>query len=124
MSRRKGEITKEGIDRQYPHQVSMPVTVLRGSGSEIIHRLLAGMSVCSRHHNYFVHEDDGSRSEHVVLAFSEFDDAQYFAHHLGSAIGEVWHGQKIELISIEERKRREKMQRDWAKTLGLVAMRK
>lgn len=111
MSRRKGEMTKDCIDREYPHQVAMPVTVLRGSGSNVIYRLLTGMSVCPRHHTYFVHEDDGTRSEHVVFCFKAFDDAIFVAHHLGSAIGNVWHGQKIEQITIDERKRREKAQR-------------
>ena len=119
MTRRKGEITKDGIDRDYPHQVSMPVTVLHGSGGVVIQRFLTDMSVCRRHHSYYVHEPDGSSSEHIVYCFKDKMEAEYFSTHIGAVISMYWHGQKLELITIEERKRRQKAQYLAAKMRGM-----
>ncbi len=92
MARRKGELSTIGMDWDYPHQVVILGTRLRGSGGVIIDRFSRGLSVCPRHHRYL----DNSE-EYYVYCFKDAKDAQYFAHHLGG-----------EIITIEERKKRQK----------------
>ena len=92
MTRLKGELSKGTIDSKWPRQVALPTKRLLGSGSVVIDRFLRGMEFCPRHHDY-----DHHNQAWTVFCCSAFQDAQYFAQHLGG-----------EMITIEERKRREK----------------
>ncbi len=112
MRRHKGEMSTFTIDRDFPHQVAIEATAIRGSGGEVIDRFCVGLSRCPRHHRYFVHNPSGACSEYIVYCFKEQQDAGYFAHHIGAAIAKVWHGQKVELIDVDERISREKAYRE------------
>lgn len=77
MSRRKGEMTKEQIDREWPHQVALPAWFVNGKYYMILHRFCRGLSVCDRHQGY--RRDDGG--EMIVYCFKERSDAEYFHMH-------------------------------------------
>lgn len=73
MSRRKGEITKGTIDREWPHQVALPASFVNGKNYMILHRFCRGLSVCDRHQGY--RREDGE--EMIVYCFRERSDAEY-----------------------------------------------
>lgn len=75
---RKGELSKAGIDRGWPHQVALPAEVIRGRNYTIIDRFCRGLSVCTRHHSY--RQDN---EEFVVYCFAEERDAEFFHTHFG-----------------------------------------
>ena len=92
MSKRKGELSKTTIDRDFPYQVALPETYVvanfdrvRGKADEL--------GVCSRGFGY--HQNDG---HHVVYCFPTEDAGNAFWLEFGgtkvapkrSAIVHVW----------------------------------
>jgi hypothetical protein len=73
---RKGELTNKAIDRDWPHQVALPVEFVTGRNYTIIHRFCRGLSVCPRNQHYW---RDGV--EHRAYCFSERLDAEYLQMH-------------------------------------------
>jgi hypothetical protein len=78
MVRRKGELSKAGIDRGWPHQVALPAEVIRGRNYTIIDRFCRGLSVCQRHQRYRLENE-----EFIVYCFGEERDAEFFHMHFG-----------------------------------------
>ena len=79
MVHRKGELTKAGIDRGWPHQVALPAEGLVGTKTiTIIDRFCKGLSICPRHHTYWQHD-----KEFIVYCFAEKLDADYFRTYFG-----------------------------------------
>jgi hypothetical protein len=54
--RRKGELTKVGIDRGWPHQVALRADLVVKDFRQI-HAFCEGLSLCSRRHSV-VHGDE------------------------------------------------------------------
>ena len=50
MTRRKGELTSNRIDREWPHQVALPADQVRGENYDITYDFCRGLSLCPRGH--------------------------------------------------------------------------
>ena len=48
MVRRKGELTRAGIDRGWPHQVALPASEVAGRNYPVLHEFCRGLSLCPR----------------------------------------------------------------------------
>ena len=75
---RKGELSKGEMDRQWPHQVALPVEAVTGKNTTIIDRFCRGLSVCPRHHTFRHHAQ-----EFIVYCFATQGDADYFRTFFG-----------------------------------------
>ena len=75
MSRRKGELNANAIDRGWPHQVALQERQVRGSNYVTVHYFIAeeGLSHCPRGHVFF---RDGSY--YNVFSFAEREHAERF----------------------------------------------
>ena len=47
---RKGELSPDGVDRGWPHQVALVASVSEGSGYKTVHDFCADLSLCARGH--------------------------------------------------------------------------
>ncbi len=75
---RKGELTKARINRDWPHQLALPVEVATGKNYTILDRFCRGLSVCPRQQHYW---RDGV--EHIAYCFRERSDAEYVQMYFG-----------------------------------------
>ena len=75
---RKGELTKARINRDWPHQLALPVEVATGKNYTILDRFCRGLSVCPRQQHYW---RDGV--EHIAYCFRERSDAEYVQVYFG-----------------------------------------
>jgi hypothetical protein len=75
---RKGELTKARINRDWPHQLALPVDLATGKNYTILDRFCRGLSVCPRHQHYW---RDGV--EHIAYCFRERSDAEYVQVYFG-----------------------------------------
>lgn len=75
---RKGELTKARINRDWPHQLALPVAVATGKTYTILDRFCRGLSVCPRQQHYW---RDGV--EHIAYCFRERSDAEYVQVYFG-----------------------------------------
>jgi hypothetical protein len=79
MGRRKGELTPNGIDRGWPHQIALHEDVCTGVPHyDIVREFAATLSVCARRHSYS-HEG----SWYQVFCFREKVDAEKFKERFG-----------------------------------------
>lgn len=81
MVRRKGELSSQGIDRSWPHQVALPADECTGRNYTIKHEFCRGRSLCQRGHSF--RRDD---RDYVVFCFAERADAALFQAAFGGAI--------------------------------------
>ena len=65
----KGELTKAGIDREWPHQVAWTAEYVQGRQHMILHRFCNGLSLCPRRQHY--RKGD---TEFIVYCFKERSD--------------------------------------------------
>jgi hypothetical protein len=94
MSRRKGELTKSRMDRDYPHQVALPADQCTGENGRIIEAFCADLSVAPRKHSF--RRDD---RWHVVCCFADPAHAERFRERFGGEAfdpklrgrGRQWH---------------------------------
>ena len=92
MSRRKGELSKVTIDRDFPYQVALPEACVVANFESVRGRA-SELGVCSRGFGY--HQNDG---HHVVYCFPTEDAGNAFWLEFGgkkvapkrSAIVHVW----------------------------------
>jgi hypothetical protein len=77
---RKGELSKQAIDRDWPHQVALPASLVAGRNHAIIHVFCRDevLSLCQRHHSFRRHDVD-----YVVYCFSTREDAERFQARFG-----------------------------------------
>jgi hypothetical protein len=72
---RKGELSKGMMDRQWPHQVSLPAS-RRGGDNDVTIRLFCDerqLSLCTRAQSF--HRDD---TNHIVFCFADRAHAEQF----------------------------------------------
>lgn len=77
--RRKGELTKPQIDRDWPFQVTMPATDLARQHAAIL-AFCKPLSLAPRGHTY-----TANGAYHSVLCFAVEEDADRFAEKFGGA---------------------------------------
>jgi hypothetical protein len=78
MGRRRGELSSGTIDREYPHQVIVPWSVLSGGYYNFIRYFCEGLSVAPRGHS-IVKDDEW----HYVFCFRDKADAEKFQTRFG-----------------------------------------
>jgi hypothetical protein len=76
MAYRKGELTKAQINRDWPHQLALPVELATGKNYTILDRFCRGLSVCPADYRR-----DGV--EHIAYCFRERSDAEYVQVYFG-----------------------------------------
>ena len=80
MRRRKGELSPARIDREFPHQIIVPCSLLSGGHYHFVRYFCDGLSAAPRGHS--VVKDD---EWHQVFCFRERADAELFRLRFGGA---------------------------------------
>lgn len=81
MVRRKGELSNDGIDGGWPHQVALPADVCTGRSYNVKHDFCRGLSLCVRGHSF--RRDD---RDYLVFCFAEAAHAESFRKEFGGEI--------------------------------------
>lgn len=76
--RRKGELSRDGIDSGWPHQVALPASACEGGGYKVIHEFCSNLSFCPRGHHVF----HGTEWFHIYC-FARPEDADKFLKRFG-----------------------------------------
>ena len=78
MIHRRGELSKEMIDRDWPHQIALPAYRCMGSNYVTMHFFCDGLSLCDRGHSF--RRDDVDME---VFCFSVREHAEQFRNRFG-----------------------------------------
>lgn len=79
MVRRKGELSRAGIDRGWPHQVAIPERISKGENYKVVHGFCEGMSLCPRGHSVVGPDNEWWN----VFCFAEKEHAETFKQRFG-----------------------------------------
>ena len=84
VGKRKGELSSNQIDTEFPHQVMVPASSVAGvEGGKRLDEVLRGLNVCGRHHS-LVKDDEWQ----IVYCFADKADADRFL--------EAWPGEHFD----------------------------
>lgn len=94
MGRRKGELSPARIDREFPHQIIVPCSLLSGGHYHFVRYFCDGLSAAPRGHS--VVKDD---EWHQIFCFRDRADAELFRQRFGGGWfdpatrgrGKSWH---------------------------------
>ena len=75
---RKGELSKDTMDRQWPHQVALRADFVSGANFPVIHEFCRSLSLCPRGH-FFYRDGIGFN----VFCFAERAHAEQFQRRFG-----------------------------------------
>src|SRR5439155_6002947 len=75
---RKGELSKGAMDRQWPHQVTLPATRCTGGNFVTIRLFCEGLSLRPRTHSFRRNDTDM-----LVFCFADRDHAEQFQQRFG-----------------------------------------
>jgi hypothetical protein len=87
MGRRKGELTRNGINRDWPHQVILPERLCSLGNVDIHDAFCRDLSRCPRGHSVFDNDQ-----WHKVFCFAKREDADKFRARFG---GEVFDPKRL-----------------------------
>lgn len=76
MVKRKGELSRTTINREWQYQVALVAEKVRGDGYVSTHYFCEGLSLCPRH-GYFRRDD----RDYVMFCFADAVDAELFCQH-------------------------------------------
>ena len=79
MSQRRGEVTRQAIDRDWPHQVEVPATICMGHQYAVVHDFCRGLSLAPRNGRSTRRDD----ADWLRFAFAKPDDADAFQAWFG-----------------------------------------
>ena len=77
--RRKGELSRAAIDREWPHQVALPAKISLGDGYKVVHDFCKELSLCRRGHSVIGPDNDWWN----VYCFAEKEHAEKFKERFG-----------------------------------------
>jgi hypothetical protein len=80
MSRRKGELSPNRVDREWPHQIMLPANDVLGQNYNAVHAFCADLSLCPRGHS--IVKDD---KWHHVFCFAEKNMLRNSTRTLGAS---------------------------------------
>ena len=78
MSRRKGELSANMIDREWPHQIALPADQLIGKNYHVIYEFCRRLSLCSRGHTV-----QRNSITYKVFCFADPSHADLFRERFG-----------------------------------------
>jgi hypothetical protein len=78
MVRRKGEMSRQGIDREWPHQVALPADACSGKQYDEKHGFCRDLSLCPRGKSF--RRDD---RDYIVYCFADPAHAELFQRRFG-----------------------------------------
>ena len=78
MVRRKGELTRQGVDRGWPHQVALSADACTGKQYDVKHEFCRNLSLCPRGRSF--RRDD---QDFLVFCFADPAHADLFHERFG-----------------------------------------
>jgi hypothetical protein len=81
MTRRRGELTRRTIDRDWPHQIALRADQVMGKNYDLARHFCRYLSLCPRGHAF--RRDD---TDYVVFCFADLAHAASFRERFGGEL--------------------------------------